>query len=64
MAACNPPQFRYVTKGAITRNDKMRLVRDGTVVYEGTFATLRRSTGFRSFLNGGAISISISSSCG
>ncbi len=32
----------YVTKGAISRNDKMRLVRDGTVVYEGNFASLRR----------------------
>ena len=32
----------YVTSGTITRNDKMRLVRDGKVVYQGTLATLRR----------------------
>ena len=32
----------FVTSGTLGRNDKMRLVRDGTVVYEGTIATLRR----------------------
>ena len=31
-----------VTSGEISRNDRMRVVRDGTVVYEGTLASLRR----------------------
>ena len=32
----------YVRTGAIGRNDKVRLVRDGTVVYEGRLSTLKR----------------------
>ncbi|MDQ4106636.1 MAG: translation initiation factor IF-2, partial [Actinomycetota bacterium] len=32
----------YVTSGEISRNDRVRVVRDGTVVYEGTPASLRR----------------------
>ncbi|MDQ3302554.1 MAG: translation initiation factor IF-2 [Actinomycetota bacterium] len=31
-----------VTSGEISRNDRMRVVRDGTVVYEGTLVSLRR----------------------
>ncbi len=31
-----------VTEGVIRRNSKVRLVRDGTVVYESTISTLRR----------------------
>jgi translation initiation factor IF-2 len=32
----------YVTQGTITRNARARLVRDGTIVYEGRIASLRR----------------------
>ncbi len=32
----------YVTAGTITRGSKVRLVRDGTVVYDGEVASLRR----------------------
>ncbi|MEO9120062.1 MAG: translation initiation factor IF-2 [Solirubrobacteraceae bacterium] len=32
----------YVTDGTITRGSKVRLVRDGTVVYDGEIASLRR----------------------
>jgi translation initiation factor IF-2 len=32
----------HVTEGKITRGSKVRLVRDGTVVYDGEIATLRR----------------------
>ena len=32
----------YVTSGEILRNNRVRVVRDGTVVYEGTIASLRR----------------------
>jgi translation initiation factor IF-2 len=32
----------HVTDGKLTRGDKVRLVRDGTVVYEGEIASLRR----------------------
>ena len=32
----------YVTEGTITRGSKVRLVRDGTVVYDGEIASLRR----------------------
>ena len=32
----------YVTDGKITRSDKIRLFRDGIVVYEGNLATLKR----------------------
>jgi translation initiation factor IF-2 len=32
----------YVTEGTITRGSKVRLVRDGTVVWDGEIATLRR----------------------
>jgi translation initiation factor IF-2 len=32
----------YVLTGTVTRGAKARLVRDGTIVYEGTIATLRR----------------------
>jgi translation initiation factor IF-2 len=32
----------YVTDGKLTRGDKVRLVRDGTVVYDGEIASLRR----------------------
>ncbi|MGH2765882.1 MAG: translation initiation factor IF-2 [Actinomycetota bacterium] len=32
----------YVTQGTITRGDRIRLVRDGTVVYDGRVASLRR----------------------
>lgn len=32
----------YVTEGEISRDDKIRIVRDGTIVHEGTIASLRR----------------------
>ncbi len=32
----------YVKEGLITRNSKARLLRDGTVVYEGKISSLRR----------------------
>ncbi|CAN5637825.1 MAG: translation initiation factor IF-2 [Rubrobacteraceae bacterium] len=32
----------YVTSGEISRNDRVRVVRDGTVVYDGTLSSLRR----------------------
>ena len=32
----------YVTDGKITRSDKIRLFRDGIVIYEGNLATLKR----------------------
>jgi translation initiation factor IF-2 len=32
----------YVTSGEISRNNRVRVVRDGTVVYEGNIASLRR----------------------
>jgi translation initiation factor IF-2 len=32
----------YVTSGEILRNNRVRVVRDGTVVYEGNIASLRR----------------------
>ncbi len=32
----------YVTTGEISRNDRVRVVRDGTVVYEGNLASLKR----------------------
>jgi translation initiation factor IF-2 len=32
----------HVTEGKITRGDKVRLVRDGTVIWEGEIASLRR----------------------
>ncbi len=32
----------YVTSGEIFRNNRVRVVRDGTVVYEGSIASLRR----------------------
>jgi translation initiation factor IF-2 len=32
----------HVTEGRITRGSKVRLVRDGTVIYDGEIASLRR----------------------
>jgi translation initiation factor IF-2 len=32
----------YVTEGRVRRNDKVRLVRDGTVVWDGEIESLRR----------------------
>jgi translation initiation factor IF-2 len=32
----------YVTSGEIFRNNRVRVVRDGTVVYEGNLASLKR----------------------
>lgn len=32
----------YVTTGEISRNDRVRVVRDGTVIYEGNLASLKR----------------------
>jgi translation initiation factor IF-2 len=32
----------YVTEGTITRGSKVRLVRDGTVIWDGEIASLRR----------------------
>ncbi len=32
----------YITDGELTRDDKVRVVRDGTIVYEGTISSLRR----------------------
>ncbi|WP_251179310.1 translation initiation factor IF-2 [Adlercreutzia agrestimuris] len=32
----------YVVEGEITRDDKVRIVRDGTVIFEGVMASLRR----------------------
>jgi translation initiation factor IF-2 len=34
----------YVTDGRVTRGAKVRLVRDGAVVYDGTIASLRRGS--------------------
>ncbi|BAK44429.1 translation initiation factor IF-2 [Eggerthella sp. YY7918] len=32
----------YIIEGEISRDDKVRIVRDGTVIFEGTIASLRR----------------------
>ncbi len=32
----------YITEGEISRDDSVRIVRDGTVIYEGVIASLRR----------------------
>jgi translation initiation factor IF-2 len=32
----------YISKGTLTRNARARLVRDGTIVYDGKIASLRR----------------------
>jgi translation initiation factor IF-2 len=32
----------YVTRGEISRNNRVRVVRDGTVIYEGNIASLKR----------------------
>lgn len=32
----------YITEGEISRDNKVRIVRDGTVIYEGAIASLRR----------------------
>jgi translation initiation factor IF-2 len=32
----------YVTEGEMNRNSRARLLRDGVVVYDGTFASLKR----------------------
>ena len=32
----------YVVDGTIKRNDKMRLIRDGVVIYQGNLSSLRR----------------------
>ena len=32
----------YVVEGEIHRDDKVRIVRDGTVIFEGHMASLRR----------------------
>ncbi|MEC4183215.1 translation initiation factor IF-2 [Adlercreutzia sp. R21] len=32
----------YIVEGEINRDDKVRIVRDGTVIFEGTMASLRR----------------------
>lgn len=32
----------YVTDGKISRNDEVRIIRDGIVVFEGEIASLRR----------------------
>ena len=32
----------YVVEGELSRDDQVRIVRDGTVVFEGTFASMRR----------------------
>lgn len=32
----------YITEGEVSRDDKVRIVRDGTVIYEGAIASLRR----------------------
>lgn len=32
----------YITEGEISRDDKVRIVREGTVIYEGTIHSLRR----------------------
>ncbi|MCI2242013.1 translation initiation factor IF-2 [Adlercreutzia faecimuris] len=32
----------YITEGEINRDDKVRIVRDGTVIFEGSMASLRR----------------------
>ncbi len=43
----------YVTSGEILRNNRVRVVRDGTVVYEGNIASLRRfKDDVRSVLSG------------
>jgi translation initiation factor IF-2 len=34
----------YVTDGRVTRGAKVRLVRDGTIVYDGEIASLRRGS--------------------
>ena len=37
----------YVTEGKVTRGAKVRLVRDGAVIYDGQIASLRRAPGRR-----------------
>ena len=37
----------YVTDGKVTRGAKCRLVRDGTIVYDGEIESLRRGAGRR-----------------
>jgi translation initiation factor IF-2 len=32
----------YVTDGEITRDDQVRIVRDGTIIFDGKLASLRR----------------------
>ena len=32
----------YITEGEISRDDKVRIVRDGTVIFEGKISSLRR----------------------
>ena len=32
----------YITEGEINRDDKVRIVRDGTVIFEGVMESLRR----------------------
>lgn len=32
----------YITEGELSRDDKVRIVRDGTIIFEGTFASMRR----------------------
>ncbi len=32
----------YVTEGKLSRNNEVRVIRDGIVVFEGTIASLRR----------------------
>jgi len=32
----------YMLEGEMHRDDKVRIVRDGTVIYEGTLASMRR----------------------
>ena len=32
----------YITEGELSRDDKVRIVRDGTVIYEGNIGSLRR----------------------
>ena len=32
----------YITEGEISRDDKVRIVRNGTIIFEGTIASLRR----------------------
>ena len=42
MPKVGPVAGCYIIEGEINRDDKVRIVRDGTVIFEGNLASLRR----------------------